>query len=165
MIFFLACIEVPIAATAAWMASWILYVMKLRYVWRMTIAIAALSSLAACSSVDSVCRPGLAPMHEAELFFGRNIGDVTAVSEQDWQRFVAEEITPRFPNGFTIEDATGQWKGANSVIVREPSKRVTIVLQDVPKDWAALEEIRDAYKQRFHQDSVLIQEYRVCGSF
>ena len=50
---------------------------------------------------------GLKPMTEADLYFGRNIGNTSGVGDDDWQRFVDEEITPRFPDGLTVED--GNW--------------------------------------------------------
>ena len=50
------------------------------------------------------------PKQVAELMFGRDIGDQVGVSEAAWTRFVAREMTPRFPDGLTITDAIGQWR-------------------------------------------------------
>jgi hypothetical protein len=103
-------------------------------------------------------------MTQAELFFGRDIPAGGSVTDRDWQSFLDEEITPRFPDGLTVEDASGQWKDRGG-IVREASKRLTIVLSGAPGEQMRLSEVRNAYKARFKQDSVLILEYRVCGSF
>lgn len=96
-----------------------------------------------------------APMLEARLFFGRNIGDTLGVQDEDWVRFVDEEVTPRFPDGLTIEDAAGQWRDATTGrVVREPSKVLTLL---IPQDAATLARIRavaDIYKSRFQQDAV-----------
>jgi hypothetical protein len=103
-------------------------------------------------------------MTSAELTFGLSIPGGGMVSEIDWQRFVDAEITPRFPDGLTITDAKGQWKD-RSGIVREPSKRLLVVVAGKSADAAKLEAIRAAYRARFHQESVLLVETPVCGSF
>ena len=38
-------------------------------------------------------------MLRAELYFGRNIGGRVGVSERQWARFLAREITPVSPMG------------------------------------------------------------------
>ena len=87
--------------------------------------------------------------------FGRNIGARTAVSESQWGRFVDREITPRFPDGLTVYNAAGQWRDrASNKIMREPSKVVQIVLPGHDDDIARLNEIAEAYKARFKQQSV-----------
>ena len=111
------------------------------------------------------CSSDLAPMTKAELFFGLSIkgggSEALEVSEADWQRFVDAEITPRFPEGLTVEDALGQWKGANGPI-HERAKHLIIVLPRT--EGAKLDAIRTAYKNRFHQESVLLIQSNVCGS-
>ena len=70
-------------------------------------------------------------------------------------RFVARELTPRFPDGLTIIDAIGQWRDRdNGRIVREPSKHVEIVLPGNDDDEARLDAVVAAYKHAFHQQSV-----------
>src|SRR5258708_18597789 len=64
-----------------------------------------------------------------ELMFGRRIADRIAVTEDEWARFVDQEITPQFPDGLTVFSAAGQRRDqASNRIVREPSKVVLIVL-------------------------------------
>lgn len=103
-------------------------------------------------------------MKEAQLFFGRVIPGGGEVSEASWQNFLNDEVTPRFPDGLTVQDATGQWKDKTG-IVREPSKRLTLVLSGGADEGAKLEAIRSAYRARFHQDSVLLTETAICGGF
>lgn len=125
----------------------------------------AVMLLTGCAGVDPrTCPAGLNPMISAELTFGLSIPGGGLVSETDWQRFVDTEITPRFPDGLTIMDAEGQWKD-RSGIVREPSKRLLVVVAGKPADAVKLEAIRAAYRARFHQESVLLVETPVCGSF
>jgi hypothetical protein len=102
----------------------------------------------------------------AELLFGRDIGRRLGVNESAWARFAAREITPRFPAGFTVSEASGQWRDrSNGAIVREPSKRVEIVLPGAADDEARIDEIVAAYKRHFHQQSVAVIVRPACVSF
>src|SRR5271170_1905529 len=71
------------------------------------------------------CHLPLQSKQVAELLFGREAG----VSDAAWARFVTRELTPRFPDGLTVNDASGQWRDPTSGrVVREPAKQVEIVL-------------------------------------
>ncbi len=112
------------------------------------------------------CRGGHKPSQVAELMFGRTVGSRLAVSEGAWSLFVEREITPRFPDGFTVLDARGQWRNpASNRIIRQPSKIVRIVLPGNPEDVARLNEIVEAYKVRFKQQSVGVMMQGACASF
>lgn len=43
------------------------------------------------------------------LFLGRQIPGGGMVSDADWTAFLAEVVTPRFPEGLTVWRAEGQW--------------------------------------------------------
>ena len=102
----------------------------------------------------------------AELMFGRDIGHRLGVSEAAWRRFLAREITPRFPDGLTVVDAVGQWRDPGSGrIVREPSKLVMIVLPRGTDDQARLDAVVQAYKRQFHQQSVGLILQAGCALF
>ena len=102
----------------------------------------------------------------AELIFGRDIGNRVGVSESAWTQFVAREMTPRFPDGLTITDATGQWRDRDSGrIVREPSKHVEIVLPGSDDDETRLDAIVAAYKREFRQQAVGVIVRPACVSF
>jgi len=106
------------------------------------------------------------PKQVAELLFGRDVGDRLGVSETAWSRFVAHEITPRFPDGLTITDAVGQWRDTiHGRIVREPSKRVEIVMPGGDDDETRLDAIVKAYKNEFHQQSVGVIVRPACAAF
>jgi hypothetical protein len=135
-------------------------------------AIAALSllTLAGCISVTDAPRAPLCPTGQtfqqtAQLFFGRNIGNAPGVSEADFRRFVDEELTPRFPDGLTVLDGGGQWRGKDEVLIREASKVVLIVLPRGRDSGARIEAVREAYKSRFHQEAVLVVTQASCVSF
>jgi hypothetical protein len=120
----------------------------------------------AVSAPAAECHAGLKPQEIAEFLFGRNIGDRLGVSEARFQRFVAREISPRFPDGLTILDGQGEWRDtARGTTVHEPSKVVEIVLPGRPDDLDALNQIAAAYKSAFHQHSVGILVRSACVSF
>ncbi len=123
--------------------------------------------LSACATptAPAACRPGSEMRGLAELYFGRNVGDAPGVSDADWRAFLDEEVTPRFPDGLTVVDAAGQWRGASGAVVREASKVLTLVLSGQPDEAARLEAVRDAYKTRFRQEAVMMVERRGCVGF
>lgn len=112
------------------------------------------------------CHGAMKPGQVAELLFGRAVGRHVAVSETAWARFVARELTPRFPDGLTVTDAVGQWRDpAGGTLVREPAKRVEIVLPGNDDDEARLAEVVQSYKREFHQQSVGVIVQSACVSF
>jgi hypothetical protein len=132
--------------------------------WLRAFAPAALLVLAGCAGVGTnSCAPGLQAMKQVQLFFGRNVVGRFMVSDDEWRRFLDEEVTPRFPAGFSVADIDGQYRNAGGMIARERSKQLLIVGRG--GDEAKLNAIRDAYKRRFNQESVLLVESPVCAAF
>lgn len=110
------------------------------------------------------------PWVRSELFFGTTKPDGTAFSNAEWLQFLADEITPRFPDGLTVLTGLGQWReSATSQIIQERSNVLIILypLATAQESSAKLEEIRDAYEQQFNQTSVLRADdgTPVCTSF
>jgi hypothetical protein len=88
-------------------------------------------------------------MTVTDLYFGQSRAAQADIPRSDWNDFVSREIAPRF-DGFTISRAVGYWKGQ-----RERTYRVTFAHANSPDDNARLEDIRDAYRKRFTEDSVM----------
>jgi len=102
----------------------------------------------------------------AELFFGRNIRGRGPLSETEWADFAAAVVTPNFPAGFTEFDGAGQWQNpATGRISREPTKILLISAQRAPDLAPRLTAVIDAYKTRFHQQSVGIITRDSCAAF
>ena len=92
-----------------------------------------------------------------ELFFGTAKPDGSTVSEDEWKKFLADEVTPRFPAGFTVLAGDGQFRNDAGEIVREKSF-VLIILYPLKTRRGGrrkIEEIRRAYTKAFQQQSVL----------
>ena len=88
-----------------------------------------------------------------EILCGMGRPDGGAVTEAEWQGFLDREVTTRFPEGITVLDAQGRWKGG-----REPSRVLLLVLEDAPETRAAARAVADAYKRAFGQEAVLVLE-------
>ena len=99
-------------------------------------------------------------MARTELLFG-----AAKVGNIPWRAFLAKEVTPRFPDGLTVLDGYGQWKMPGGTIGRERSR--VLLIWHVAGDEAdeKIDAIRDAYKARFHQLSVMRIDSTDCVSF
>ncbi len=124
----------------------------------------ALFATAALAAPPS-CQAGLHRAVTAELYFGRDIRGVGEVSDADWTRFVDAEVTPRFPAGLSVNDVYGQWRTPMGAFEREQTKALFLVLTGTPAERQSLDLVREAYKQRFHQDSVMLVEQQACVAF
>jgi hypothetical protein len=91
---------------------------------------------------------------KTELYFGLSRKGAADVTEEQWEKFVSEEVTPRFPDGLTVIDARGQWKSGQA-IVREPSRVLVVVHPPGRIADQKIEEIRRAYMKQFGQESVM----------
>jgi hypothetical protein len=112
------------------------------------------------------CSDPQRPMLEIDLLFGRNIGGALGVSEDEWTDFVAKEISPRFPQGLSVDDAVGQWRDRDTnAIVKEPSKDVQIIVPQDAEVKGKIDAIVTAYKERFRQQSVGVVMRPACVSF
>jgi len=98
------------------------------------------------------------------MYFGltRPLGKV---SEAQWQSFLREKVTPRFPDGLTVWEAKGQWRGADGRITRERAKVLLLVHADTADVRTAIQAIIADYKRDYQQESVLWETASVCAAF
>jgi hypothetical protein len=129
-----------------------------------TAAVALLILAASFNAADAQqlqCTGTQKPWVVADLLFGR-----THVSEAGFARFLAAEVTPRFPDGFTVIDAKGQWRAPGSGrISKERSKVLMIAMPPAADNDARHQQIIEAYKTRFRQQSVGLIVRPACVSF
>ena len=108
--------------------------------------------------LDRQASPRLGPgvWTRTELFFGSAQPDGSTVSEQEFRQFLDQEVTPRFPDGLTLLVGLGQFRHASGVVVQERSMLLVLLYpSNEPDRVGRIEAIRDAYKRRFQQESVL----------
>ena len=97
-------------------------------------------------------------MDRADLFFGA-VGGASA-----WRRFLADVVTPRFPDGLTVLEGSGQWRIPQGLI-RERTHVLVIFYRRNSSIDARIEAIRTLYKKRFRQTSVLRADTTACVGF
>ncbi len=97
------------------------------------------------------------PFIRTELFFGRNKPDGTEVSEEEFADFLNVTITPEFPDGLTVLSGIGQFRDSEGRIIQEKAKVLILLYPSNTRKASSrkIELIRDAYKTRFQQQSVL----------
>ena len=122
--------------------------------------------LAGCSAYTvSSCPAGTDEFAEYQLYFGRSSGGVEVVSDEAWAAFLADTVTPRFPDGLTVVDGAGQWRGSDGVVQRERSKVLIILASPGEEGMRLTDEISQEYETRFSQETVLCVVRTACVSF
>jgi hypothetical protein len=107
------------------------------------------------------CGASSAPHIRTTLYFGlsRPRG---SVSELEWQIFLRDDVTKRFPDGLTVWQAEGQWLTPAGSIDREQSKVLLLVHGDTQEARQSVQEVIQTYRKAFEQESVLWESSRVC---
>ena len=120
----------------------------------------------ACSETgEPSCPEGTDRFVEYQLFMGRNGPDGEVVDDEAWDTFLTDTVTPRFPDGLTVLDGRGQWRGSDGLIKKERSKLLVILAQPGGDKMRLIDEVSDEYKRRFSQESVLQVVDDACVSF
>ena len=104
-------------------------------------------------------------MQQTTLYFGLNRPAGEAITGQEWQQFVDQDVTPRFRDGLTVFDARGQWLGNDGKVARESSKALMLIHGKDAQSESNIETLRAIYKQRFAQESVMRVDQPVCVQF
>ena len=99
-----------------------------KFITKVTQTVLASTVMLAAIAIDTPFAKAVS-LIEKDLFFGRNIPGGGQVSEEEFQDFVDDVITKRFPAGLTIVDADGQFLDSTGTLVQEPSKLVTLFLR------------------------------------
>lgn len=105
------------------------------------------------------------PMTQTTLYFGLNRPAGPVISAAEWQRFVDQQVTPRFKDGLSVFDAKGQWLGNDGKLARENSKALMLIHAPGKESETNIEALRSSYKQQFAQDSVMRVDTPVCVAF
>jgi hypothetical protein len=113
-----------------------------------------------CSTI-----PESKPFARTELFFGLRKPNGTEVKNAEFQQFLDREVTPRFPDGFTVISGQGQFKDASGVILKERSKLLILLYPISATSSQQIDKIRKAYVTVFQQQSVLRTDNLSCTAF
>ena len=101
-------------------------------------------------------RNGAQKFARTELYFGTAKSD-GVVTEAEFRGFVDRYVTPRFPDGLTIIEADGQFRGLDGTVVKEKSFVLILLypFDTYESSSRRIERIRTLYKDDFDQQSVL----------
>ena len=130
-----------------------------------TLLYLSLGDVATAAEDRGGCRAPLEAWTQVELYLGRNIGGGGVVGEPAFRRFLAEVVTPEFPDGLTVLDGQGQFRDSKGVIVREGAKVLLILVPDAAAAAGRFDKVIARYKKRFRQESVIRVETPVCLAF
>lgn len=82
--------------------------------------------------------------------------DGSGLGESGWSGFVDEVVTPLFPDGLTIFEATGQWLSDRFDSPPKLDTRVIVILHPASEEAERrIERIREAFLEMTGQQSVL----------
>ncbi len=129
------------------------------------LAVPMLLPMTALQAETEPCPPGFERYAEYRMFFGRSRPGGGTVSDEEWRDFLAEEVTPRFPDGLTVVDGAGQLRDGSGAIGREGAKLLIVLAEPGADAVRRTEEVAEAYKRAFEQQSVLRAVEPVCTAF
>lgn len=116
-------------------------------------------------TVNGKCSTGTLSAR-TDLFFGTDRAGMAPVNDSEWQSFVDNVITPRFPEGLSMYPVAGQYlQGMMVGLIKEKSYDVVLLHDGTDGPSQAIEQIRTTYKTQFNQESVLRLDTAVCVSF
>ena len=98
------------------------------------------------------------------IYFGTESPD-GVVSADAWSAFLRDVVTPRFPQGLTTWQASGQWRSADGTLTREESHVLNLIHPDDAANDSAVQAIVSEYKTRFRQEAVLRVASPACVSY
>lgn len=107
------------------------------------------------------CGTATAAQVRTTLYFG-SARPKGSVSELEWQLFLRDEVTARFPEGLTVWEAEGQWRAPHGAIEHERTKVLLLVHPDTPAARQSVLSVIERYRKVFEQQSVLWETSRVC---
>ncbi|WP_328314210.1 DUF3574 domain-containing protein [Streptomyces sp. NBC_00442] len=97
------------------------------------------------------------PYVATHLYFGtgRHNGE-PPITDDQFMKFVADVITPRFPVGLTIQEGRGQWRDKTGSINRENSYELTVLYpsREARTHDPDIEYIRNLYCSMYGLESV-----------
>ena len=131
-------------------------------------AVACLLLVAGCAAGgDTVCPDGMDFFTEINVYFGLEKGSGVTLTEEEWQSFLADTVTPHFPDGLTVLDARGQWfDTTEGRLYRESTKLLNVLVpaDGVEDSVAAVRNISDIYKAQFDQQAVFYTSLPACAA-
>ncbi len=110
----------------------------------------------------TLCQQGETVQQRSTLYFGASRPDGGVVSAAQWSVFLADVVTPAFPDGLTWYPAHGQWRGERDGIVAEDSRLLVLLHAGDAATRRRVDAVAEHYKKLFAQEAVLRERVAVC---
>jgi hypothetical protein len=124
----------------------------------------AAAALNGCATTAPPCPSGAHAAVMDLLYFGTGRPRGPDVTPREWIAFVHDQIAPRFPQGFSLLEAQGQWRNADGSVAHEQTHVLQLVHADDAATAQAVRDIAADYKKRFDQEAVLQVGTPACMS-
>lgn len=130
-----------------------------------TAVMATMFATAACASLGASSATKVETgAHLDRLTFGLSIHDTGMVSDAQWEEFIRDVVTPRFPQGFAWFRTEGVWQYATGKIVKEPGRIIELIHVPDSASEARVVEIARLFVKQFDQEAVGRQIIQIRGS-
>jgi hypothetical protein len=113
-----------------------------------------------------LCSCSATRMTGTDLYFGQSTPDGGRVTENEWRDFKENKIAGIFKDGCTVLSGTGNWyDSASHQSVTEPAYVVVYLYKNSGQISKQIDSLRNWYKIRFRQQSVLRVDKKVKAFF
>ncbi|MFP8905424.1 DUF3574 domain-containing protein [Streptomyces atacamensis] len=112
--------------------------------------------------------PHTKPYVRTQLFFGTGRhGGEPPITEEQFMDFLDEYVTPRFPDGLTLQEGYGQWRDRTGSINGERSYELILLYprEKAEARDADIEYLRDRYTEMYELESVGRVDEQVRADF
>jgi len=118
----------------------------------------------ATSGAEAVARSAVLPSgidpepswERTELYYGAGRLPADGKADTRWEDYLDNEVTPRFPDGLTLLEGSGQWRVKQGEKPRRNRTRILVIIHKAtPENSRKIEEIRTVWKAISGHESVL----------
>lgn len=124
-------------------------------------------TVSAASAEADTAQTG-SPYISTHLYFGtgRHNGH-PPITDEEFDKFIADVVTPRFPSGLTLQQGRGQWRDKDGDINQERSYELTVMypVREARARNADIEYIRRLYCTMWELESVGREDVRTQVDF
>jgi hypothetical protein len=105
-------------------------------------------------------------MIKTDLYFGQSRPDGSMITKAEWDNFSETQIARVFKEGSTTTAVTGSWYDPVShKLITEPTYIVSHIHKKSPLISKQIDSLRNFYKSKFQQQSVLRVDEKLKASF
>ena len=104
------------------------------------------------------------PFIKSEILFGRKFVNNNELTDQQWNAFVGQFVTPLFPSGLTMTESKGQMLDGNT-IVKQRNFGLTIIHPNTQKDKQHINKIINIFKRKYPELQAMKTQHFVSATF